>query len=130
MEQYQLTQTISAPTRMTLTSSSFLDVCLAPEKLITSKVVSTTISDHYMIVIVCKINVFGLTKANFEIVNKILYRKQKCSEINPIKTQNGKISDPAKLTECFNDYFTNVGPNIAKTIDNCVVIIVYWLYNS
>ena len=58
MEQYQLTQTISAPTRMTLPSSSLLDVCLTPEKLISSKVVSTTISDHYMIVTVRKINVF------------------------------------------------------------------------
>jgi hypothetical protein len=28
------------------------------------------------------------------------------------------ISDPTELAECFNDYFTNVGPDIAKTIDN------------
>ena len=66
MEQYQLTQTISVPTRMTLTSSSLLDVCLTPtpEKLITSKVVPTTISDHYMIVIVRKINVYCKQKCH------------------------------------------------------------------
>jgi hypothetical protein len=57
MEQYQLIQTISAPTRKTMTSSSLLDVCLTPtpEKLITSRVVPITISDHYMIVVVRKI---------------------------------------------------------------------------
>jgi hypothetical protein len=59
MEQYQLTQTISAPTRKIMTSSSLLDVCLTPtpEKLITSRVVPITISDHYMIVVVRKINI-------------------------------------------------------------------------
>ena len=27
------------------------------------------------------------------------------------------MSDPTELAECFNDYFINVGPDIAKTID-------------
>ena len=36
------------------------------------------------------------------------------------KTQNGEISDPTELAECFNDYFINVGPDIAKTIDKSV----------
>ena len=30
MASYQLTQTISSPTRVTMTSSSLLDVCIAP----------------------------------------------------------------------------------------------------
>ena len=34
-----------------------------------------------------------------------------------VKTWNGGISDPTELVECFNDYFINVGPDIAKTID-------------
>ena len=58
-------------------------------------------------------------KQAWKTVNKILNRKQECSEINSIKTQNGEISDSTELAECFNDYFTNVGPDIAKTIDNC-----------
>ncbi len=55
----QLAQTISAPTRKTMTSSTLLDICLTstPEKLITSRVVPITISGHYMIVIVRKINI-------------------------------------------------------------------------
>ena len=44
-------------------------------------------------------------------------RKLMCKEINTVKTQNGEISDPTELAECFNDYFINVGPDIAKTID-------------
>ena len=51
MELYQLTQTIRSPTRVTMTSSSLLDVCIThtPEKLVTSRVVPITISDHYLI---------------------------------------------------------------------------------
>ena len=40
-----------------------------------------------------------------------------CQEINAVKTQNEEISDPTELAECFNDYFMNVGPDIAKTVD-------------
>ncbi len=59
IEIYQLSQTISSPTRVTLNSSSFIDACLTPtpDKLILSRVVKTTISDHYMILIVRKTNV-------------------------------------------------------------------------
>ena len=59
MELYQLTQTISSPTRVTMTSSSLLDVCIThtPEKLVTSRVVPITISDHYLILTIRKINI-------------------------------------------------------------------------
>ena len=51
MELYQLTQTISSPTGVTMTSSSLLDVCITPtpEKIVTSRVVPIAISDHYLI---------------------------------------------------------------------------------
>ena len=54
MGQYQLTKKINTSTRKTMNSSSLLDVCLAPtpEKLITSRVVPITLSDHFMIVVV------------------------------------------------------------------------------
>jgi hypothetical protein len=49
IELYQLTQTISSPTRVTMTTSTLLDVCLTrtPDKLVLSKVVQIAISDHY-----------------------------------------------------------------------------------
>ena len=59
IELYQLTQTISSPTRVTMTTSTLLDVCLTPtpDKLVLSKVVQIAISDHYMILVVRKINI-------------------------------------------------------------------------
>ena len=59
MELFQLTQTISSPTRVTMTSSSLLDVCInpTPEKLVTSRVVPIAISDHYLILTIRKINI-------------------------------------------------------------------------
>ena len=56
-------------------------------------------------------------KAALKTINQILNRKQMRQEINAVKTQNVEISDPIQLAECFNDYFINVGPDIAKTID-------------
>jgi hypothetical protein len=58
IELYQLTQTISSPTRVTMTTSTLLDVCHTPtpDKLVFSKVVQIAISDHYMILVVRKIN--------------------------------------------------------------------------
>ena len=46
-----------------------------------------------------------------------LESKQKCREIKAVKTHNGDISVPTELAECFSNYFINVGPDIAKTID-------------
>ena len=59
IELYQLSQTISSPTRVTLNSSSLIHACLTPtpDQLIFSRMVKTAISDHYMILIVRKINV-------------------------------------------------------------------------
>ena len=56
-------------------------------------------------------------KKAWKTVNQNLNRNQTCQEIHALKTQNGDISDPTELAECFNDYFINVGPDIAKTID-------------
>ena len=80
IELYQLSLTISTPTRVTMTSSSLLDVCLTPtpDKLITSRVVPISISDHYMILIVRKIifilNKFAIRKSKFEISNNLMLK--------------------------------------------------------
>ena len=59
MQLYQLTQTISLPTRVTMSSSSLLNVCITPtpEKLVTSRVVPIATSDHYLILTIRKINI-------------------------------------------------------------------------
>ena len=64
IELYQLSQTISTPTRVTMTTSSLLEVCLTPTP---DKVVPISISDHYMILISVKLifilNKFALRKS-------------------------------------------------------------------
>ncbi len=57
-------------------------------------------------------------KQAWKTVNKILNRKQESREINCLETQRGQISHPAELAECFNNYFTDIGPDIAKNIDS------------
>ena len=57
-------------------------------------------------------------KQAWKTVNKILNRKQEGREINCLETQRGQISHPKELAECFNNYFTNIGPDIAKNIEN------------
>ena len=49
---------------MTIASSSLLDICITStfERLIVSRVVPIAISDHYMIVIVRKINAYSKQK--------------------------------------------------------------------
>jgi hypothetical protein len=48
-------------------------------------------------------------KEAWKTANKILNRKH--------DPQSRQISNPIELAECFNNYFTDIGPNIAKTID-------------
>jgi hypothetical protein len=43
--------------------------------------------------------------------------KKESREKNCLETRRGQISHPAELAECFNNYFPNIGPDIAKNID-------------
>ena len=58
MEQYQLTQIINDPTRITESTRSLLDVCItsSPEKIISSGVIHLGISDHSLIYAIRKLN--------------------------------------------------------------------------
>ena len=38
--------------------------------------------------------------------------------MNCLETQRGQISHTTESAECFNNYFTNIGPDIAKNTDN------------
>ena len=59
MELYQLTQTISSPTRVTMTLSSLLDVCITPTARKISYIQSGAYchSDHYLILTIRKLNI-------------------------------------------------------------------------
>ena len=114
MEQYQLTQTITSPTRMTITSSSLLDVCITstPERLIVSRVVPTAISDHYMIVVVRKINAYSKQNRH----KKIEFRNFKYFNANNFQadllTQQWELLDNQasvdKMWDVWNTLFMSV----------------------
>ena len=52
-------------------------------------------------------------------MNDILGRGRKNDTINEIKVDHNTVSSPTKISECFNDYFANAGPNIANSIGRC-----------
>ena len=82
MEIYQLIQVIDKPTRITESSASLLDVCIAstPDKIVCSDVIHTEASDHSLIYVVRKINATTTTNTikeisfrNFKHFNSIAY---------------------------------------------------------
>ena len=56
-------------------------------------------------------------KLAWNTVNQILNRKQQDSVKKNIQSNNGLISTPEEIAECFIDYFTDIGPKIAETIN-------------
>ena len=58
-------------------------------------------------------------KQAWKTVNDILGRGRKNDTINEIKVDHNTVSSPTKISECFNDYFANAGPNIANSIGRC-----------
>ena len=50
-------------------------------------------------------------------INEVLNRKGKASEYRTHLIDNGKIiKDDSEIAECFNKFFTNIGPELAKSI--------------
>ena len=56
-------------------------------------------------------------KQTCQTVNQILIGKQQDLVIKNIQSNNGLISTPEEIAECFIDYFTDIGPKIAETIN-------------
>ena len=91
---------------MTLTSSSLLDVCLTPTpgKLNTSKVVSSTISDHYMIVIIRKINVFCKQKCHKKVeFRNLKYNLNTENFLTDLRRQEWELTDNQSCVDMLGD---------------------------
>ena len=95
VELYQLSQTISFPTRVTMISSSLLDVCITstPEKLITSRVVPIAISDHYLILTVHKINIYPNLIRNKKIRIRNLKHFSAVNFLNDLRNRQWDLLD-------------------------------------
>ena len=49
-------------------------------------------------------------------INCLLNKKHKSTSIDFIKTDAGDVSDNQKISESFNEYFSNIGPILSDQI--------------
>ena len=55
-----------------------------------------------------------LNKTCRSLINSIIGKNNKSSNINEIIINNDTFSDPVVIAESFNDYFVNIGPKLAS----------------
>ena len=62
----------------------------------------------------------GNPKVLWKTKNNSMHRKEKNCSVQCIKSEisNEVLSEPGKIAEYLNNYFTNVGPNLAKKINS------------
>ena len=51
-------------------------------------------------------------------IKNIIYDGRNFSSINEININGNLTETPANITKAFNEYFVNIGPNLAKNIEN------------
>ena len=71
------------------------------------------------------------SKEKWSILNNITRRKPKSKkdEIRELEKDNKNIIDSKEIADCFNDYFTNIGPNLASKINNIPISPTSYLKN-
>ena len=57
-------------------------------------------------------------KLAWKIVNQILNRNRQEQIIHNIESDNGPISNPSEISECFNNYFADIGPKMSEAVEN------------
>ena len=63
------------------------------------------------------INAKGNMSSTWNTINKILNKQAKNKYVHSFKCDNNIINLPKDVANCFNEYFTNIGPNQAQKID-------------
>ena len=66
----------------------------------------------------CLNNVKGNMKETWKILKTVLNKHKSCGKLpcSEFKHENKVITDPTDIANKFNEYFTNIGPNLAKGI--------------
>ena len=71
------------------------------------------------------IHCFEKTTSNpqemWKTINKLLNKKSKTTIISEIKTENGSFTDPKEITNVLNEYFCNIGCNLAQNLESTSV---------
>ena len=61
---------------------------------------------------------FKIPKHAWQTINDILGRNNNQSVIHEIKYSGKSVTSNEELKEIFNEYFTNIGPKLAQTIEH------------
>ena len=92
---YQIVQLIDEPTRVTESSATTIDLILTnrPEYVSYSEIRDT--------------------KKSWSLINSLLGKKGKSTYISELNINNNSITDPKLIAEVLNDYFINIGLDLA-----------------
>jgi len=52
----------------------------------------------------------------WKVLNSMMYRNSKFNKLDEIEINGSSETDPKKMADNFNDFFVNIGPNLAKKI--------------
>lgn len=55
-------------------------------------------------------------------INKLIHPGEKRGTINTIQFKNEPITEPSKIANAFNEYFTSIGPNLAISMNSEPII--------
>ena len=69
-------------------------------------------------------------KQTWNIINNVLNKKKDHNTINQIKLNDTTIVDKSMIARSFNNYFSNIGPNLAKKIPNSNKSFRHFLRNE
>ena len=68
-------------------------------------------------------NIFDDNKRNlhktWQTINEIIGKQKKKNDITKIAHNNDILTDSSRIANAFNEYFTNIGPNLASKIPAC-----------
>ena len=56
------------------------------------------------------------TKNTWKLINNVLNHKASKSQIQEIEVNDVTLQGPIEIAESINDFFVNIGPNLAKDI--------------
>ncbi len=63
-------------------------------------------------------------------INKLVNKKSKTTVISEIKTDNRSITDSKEMTNVFNDYFCNIGSDLAENLEQTPVVPSAYIHPS
>jgi hypothetical protein len=55
--------------------------------------------------------------AHWKTINDLLGRSPNDTTVNELKINDSNITPTEEIANAFNEYFTNIGPNLANSID-------------